>query len=331
MKWTFTLIVVSAIALFGISPSAQNISSKDSDVFQVYRNVRITNPDGKKINNITLDDLKVWEDGNEQRPLSFTANTSPLLLEIVLDDSGSMTSQMKHMIDIAKFIVENLEQGTYVQFVRFGNLDRVKLANEWTSDKQLLLKDLDERRGQGANSPVHDGVWIALDQLKQAKQANNNDARAAIVLISDCMEGGSSRNQQELFEELKKSDIPLFVVAMTEALESPNLPVSKTQVDMPMSIIERFAHTSALLSGGSVYLPRKGDNAKLPLAESLKDLVTELRSQYVVTYVPTNQDRNGKERSLRIALADHVSSDKRIVSAKTTYVVPAPIQRTTAR
>ena len=322
MKWTFTLIALGAVALFGISATAQKTSPKAEEVFQVKRNILVTDAAGAKLFDLNVEDLKISEDGSEQKPVNFTANTSPLLLEIVLDDSGSMASQMKHMIAIAKFIVENLEQDTHVQIVRFGNLERVKLENEWSSDKQLLLKELDERRSQGMNSPVHDGLFVAIDQLKQAKLINN-DARAAIILISDCMESGSTRNQGELFEELRKSDIPLFVVAMTDSYDLPNQAFVKALADKQTKVIELFAHTSALLSGGSAYFPRKGDNAKLPLTETLKDLVTELRAQYVMTYVPTNQNRDEKERKVSIALSDSIYGDKRVGTFKQTYLVPA--------
>lgn len=44
--------------------------------------------------------------------------------------------------------------------------------------------------------------------------------------------------------------------------------------------------------------------AKLPLSETLKDLTVELWSQFVLTYTPANQTRDGKERKLRIDVAD---------------------------
>jgi hypothetical protein len=87
-----------------------------------------------------------------------------------------------------------------------------------------------------------------------------------------------------------------------------------------MKYLEAFPHDSALASGGSAYFPRKGDNAKLPLAETLKDLTAELWSQFVLTYTPTNQTRDGKERKLRIEVADTFDSSKRLVRIKQTYV-----------
>ena len=73
-------------------------------------------------------------------------------------------------------------------------------------------------------------------------------------------------------------------------------------------------------SGGSVYFPRKGENAKLPVSESLKGLAIELQSQFVLTYTPTNQARDGKERNLRIEVVETLD-DKRLAAIKETHVV----------
>ena len=83
---------------------------------------------------------------------------------------------------------------------------------------------------------------------------------------------------------------------------------------------ERFSHDAALASGGSAYFPRKGGNAKLPLSETLKELTAELWSQFVLTYTPTNQIRDGKERRLRIDVPDTFDNNKRVVRIKETYV-----------
>src|SRR5687768_12957915 len=86
-----------------------------------------------------------------------------------------------------------------------------------------------------------------------------------------------------------------------------------------MKHLERFSHDPALASGGSAYFPRKGENAKPPLAETLKDLRAELWSQFVLSYTPTKQIREGKQRNLRIEVAYTFDNIKRVVRIKETY------------
>jgi hypothetical protein len=184
----------------------------------------------------------------------------------------------------------------------------------------MLLQWLDEGSSGGGASPIYDGAWAALDQIKDAK-TQSDEKRFAVVLISDCMEGGSLHTREELLDELNKTNVPLFTVMLTEQFDRFPNSASNLRMEGWMKHIERFPHDSALASGGSAYFPRKGANAKRPLAETLKDLTAELWSQFVLTYTPTNQTCDGKQRNLRIEVADTFDSIKRVVRIKETYVV----------
>lgn len=315
------VLTASLLAFMVVSANAQALDPNSREAFQVKlqvkKNVLIKDIKGAKIDDQKVEEMKLWEDGTEQEITALTANLSPLYLDIVLDDSGSMGRQRATMTAIAKFVVESLEAGTKVQIVRFGGPERVRVANEWTDDKAMLMQFLDEGPTVGGGSPIFDGVWTALDQIKTAKELPG-EKRFAVVLISDCMEGGSKRKAPELLEELTKVDVPLFTVSV---LELPNRPImADTRFEEALQKYEKFPHDSALASGGSVYFPRKAENAKLPLTESLKGLASELQSQFVLTYTPTNQARDGKERKLRIEAVESFDG-KRIAAIKETHVV----------
>lgn len=134
------------------------------------------------------------------------------------------------------------------------------------------------------------------------------------------MEGGSLHTKDELLDELNKTNVSLFTVMLTDQFDRYLNNVPNSRMDESIKRLKRFPHDSALASGGSAYFPRKGDNAKLPLSETLKDLTAELWSQFVQTYTPTNQIRYGKQRNLRIEVADTFDNIKRVVRIKQTYV-----------
>jgi Ca-activated chloride channel homolog len=316
MKFT----VVLAVSLLAFTVVTTNFQAQDlngREAFQVKKNVLIKDAAGAKLADQRVEDVKIWEDDTEQAITALSANSSPLYLEIILDDSGSMAKQRANMIAIAKFIIESLEADSQIQIVRFGGLKRVRVANEWTADKPLLLKALDEDPIQAGSSPTLDAAWTALDQIKTAK-ALPGDKRFAIVLISDCMEGGSMHRPNELLAELTKVDVPLFTVSLLEPSAWQGF--SNIRFEQILQSVEKFPHDSALASGGSVYFPRKGENASLPISESLKGLATELQSQFVLIYTPTNQARDGKERKLRIEVAETYDG-KHTAAIKETHVV----------
>ena len=315
MKLMATVLSACLLAFNSVSTRAQAVDPRSGEAFQVKKNVLITDPTGARFGDQNIEDLKLWEDGSEQKITALSSNAGPLHLVIVIDDSGSMTSQKAHVGAVGKFIVENLEPNAQVQIVRFPGPARAE--NEWTSDKSVLLKLLDEGPRVGGGSPIYDGVWTALDQIKDVKTLPD-EKRFAVVLISDCMEGGSLHRRDELLDELNKTNVPLFTVMLTDQFDRFPSSLPNSRMEEFTNRFARFSHDAALASGGSAYFPRKGGNAKLPLSETLKDLTAELWSQFVLTYIPTNQIRHGKERTLRLGFADTLI--KRVVRIKETYV-----------
>jgi len=317
MKLMATVLSACLLAFNSASTPAQTIDPGSGEAFQVKKNILITDITGARFSDQNIEDLKLWEDGSEQKITALSSNAGPLYLVIVIDDSGSMTSQNANVVAVGKFIVQNLEPNARVQIVRFPSPERIRVVNEWTSDKSVLLKLFDEGPRTGGGSPIYDGVWTALDQIKDVK-TQGDEKRFGVVLISDCMEGGSLHRRDELLDELNTTNVPLFTVMLTDQFDRLLTSTPNSRMEEFMNRFERFPHESGLASGGSAYFPRKGGNAKLPLSETLKDLTAELWSQFVLTYTPTNQTRDGKERKLRIGVADTL--DKRVVRIKETYV-----------
>jgi VWFA-related protein len=316
MKLTAIVLAACLLAFNSVPTPAQAIAPRTGEAFQVRKNILITDMTGARFSDQNIEDLKLFEDGTEQKITALSSNRGQLHLVIVIDDSGSMISQKDNVAAVGKFVVQNLEPSAQVQIVRFPS---IRVVNEWTSDRSVLLKLFDEAPRASGSSPIYDGVWTALDQIKDANTLRDEN-RAAIVLISDCMEGGSLHRRDELLDELNKRGVPLFTVMLTEQFDRFLSSAPTPRIEQLMKHFERFPHDSALASGGSAYFPRKGDNAKLPLSETLKDLTAELWSQFVLTYTPTNQTRDGKERNLRIGVADSLDNITRAVRIKETYV-----------
>ncbi len=316
MKSIVALLAAGFLAFTGVLTYAQTQEPKGKELLRVRRNVLITDTAGAMLGEQKAEDVKLWEDGAEQVVTSLSYNSSPLYLEIVLDDSGSMAPFKTVMADAAKFLVEGLEESSKVQIVRFSS--GVRIANGWADDKPFLLKALSDDMGRGGSSPIFDGVGTALDQIKLIK-SEAADKRFAVVLISDCMEGGSSRKLNELMDEMKEVDVAVFTIMLTPPIKRPDTP--DPRFEEPLQRFEKLPHELALQSGGSVYFPTKGENAKLPISETLKGLAAELRSQFVLTYIPANQARDDKERHLRIEFAEKYDGINRTGAIKETHVI----------
>src|SRR5688572_1938461 len=169
MKLMATVLSACLLA-FNCAPTpAQAIDPGSGEAFQVKKNILITDITGARFIDQNIEDLKLSEDGAEQKITALSSNRGQLHLVIVIDDSGSMRSQKADVAAVGKFIVENLEPSAQVQIVRFPRPERIRVVNEWTSDKSVLLKLFDEGPRGAGGSPIYDGVWTALDQIKDQK------------------------------------------------------------------------------------------------------------------------------------------------------------------
>ncbi len=259
--------------------------------------------------------MKIFEDGVEQKITSFAKKEPILNLGLVIDNTGSMRLDLEEIISASQLLIANLQEKDEAFLARFVSSDKVSLLRDWTSDKSLLNRTIDSIFIEGGISAVTDGLYFATEQiLKRAKE--NNTRRFALVLISDCEDRDSFHKIEEVYKKLESTDIQVFVIAMTEQFSEGYIGKS------PKESSEAFANEIAFKTGGTAYFPiTKGKNIKL-LAEIVKSLVLELRSQYLVGYTSTNQKRNKKVRKLTIQVADNAKGEKRQAIIREGFIVP---------
>src|SRR5688572_18887643 len=128
MKLMATVLSACLLALNCASTHAQAIDPGRGEAFQVRKNVLITDMTGARFSDQNIEDLKLWEDGSEQKITALSPILGPLRLVIVIDDSGSMASQRANVAAVGKFIVENLEPNAQVQIVRFPGPERTRVV-----------------------------------------------------------------------------------------------------------------------------------------------------------------------------------------------------------
>ncbi len=90
-----------------------------------------------------------------------------------------------------------------------------------------------------------------------------------------------------------------------------------------------YANLVAAKTGGVAYFPRVSKKSNEEVSASLKSIVQELMSQYVVGYVPANLLPGSKARKLRVEIADGPNGAKRTVRVREGFVFPAEAKKVT--
>ena len=113
----------------------------------------------------------------------------------------------------------------------------------------------------------------------------------------------------------------IFVIGLTQDLSD-----KKTEFNLRKNSktnAENLIKSLALKTGGAAFiLQGKNKEFENALVESLKAILTELNSQYVVGYASTNQKRDGLAIKLTIQIADGAKGEKRQAFIRDGFVVP---------
>lgn len=295
--------------------SASNLFSQD--VLKVKANLLILDGQNKYINEVAREDIKIFEDGVEQKVTYFAKKEPILNLGIVVDNSGSMRFLFDELIFMSLTVAENLRPDDNAFVIRFIDSSKIEIIQEWSSDKTKLNMAIENMYSEGGQTAIIDALYLASNKLLE--RAKKDDSQmSALVLISDGVDRSSYYKLDQLFDLYKNSDAQIFTFSFPEE-------EAKSQIKK-FNRIGKQDYKALLLNnivanetGGTAFTLSKKYN-KAEIIENLKSLVKELRSNYIIGYDSTNPKRKGETRKLTVEIAAGKDDQKRIGSVRESFV-----------
>jgi VWFA-related protein len=269
----------------------------DVDLVNVFFSVR--DKKGGYIANLSKDDLEVLEDGKPQEIKFFTRETDlPLTIGLLVDVSGSQGALIEEERSASyKFLAQVLRKKDEAFIISFG-VDS-ELLQDFTNSPGLLRQGLAALRlnagvsgmsptgsplpGSGRGTVLYEAVWLAAkDKLR------SEVGRKALIVITDGNDVGSRVKIEKAIEEAQRSDAIIYSV-MFEDPRYTSMAFGGSSGEGPM---RRMAEET----GGRVF--------RVSRRERLEDIYNmiqqEMRSQYALGYVATNQAKDGSFRKVEI-------------------------------
>lgn len=275
----------------------------DTDL--VNLNVRVIDRNNHPIGDIRQDEIHVFENGVPQPVFSFSKEEVPISYGLAIDTSGSMRSQLNQVIEAGKTIINSNKPGDETFLVRFVSSDKIEQVLDFTSKKDDLLDSLDTFYIEGGQTAVIDAVYVSAEHVAEYKKGGPNDRRRrALIVVTDGEDRVSSYTQEQLFDRLREEDVQIFVIGFVNELDKEGGIIRKSPRDKAVALINRIAKET----GGRAFFP----DSLSDLPHIADEIVRDLRTQYVVSYSPTNKARDGSYRAIRVAIADEPGKDKRI-------------------
>ena len=218
-------------------------------------------------------DFALYEDDVPQAIIDFSQETRPITMAILIDTSGSMREEIDLVQSAAKSFVETLRPEDRALVVDFD--ENVYLLQELTSDHALLEAAIEGTDAEGGTA-LYDAVYASYRRLRKI------DGRKAIVLLSDGADTNSRFSYQKVLELTRTHDVVFYSIGLGATVLDVGVRGSLKQL--------------ADETGGRSYFPRVAGE----LEDIYKQIAEDLRSQYYLTYSPTNRATDGTWRKIRL-------------------------------
>jgi len=271
----------------------------------VTLNVRVIDRNNRPISNMRKDEFKVYEDGVPQPVFSFTEEEVPVIYGLAVDTSGSLRGAFEQVINAAKAIINSNKKGDETFLERFISSDKIETIQDFTSNKDALMDGLDTLYIEGGQTAVVDGVYLAAEHVAEYKKGDNNDRRRrALIVVTDGEDRSSYYPEAQLFQRLREEDVQIYVIGFVNELDAEKGFIRKSPRDKAVNLINKIASET----GGRAFFPES--ISELPSIAN--EIVRDLRTQYVISYDPTNKAHDNTYRTIKVTVADAPGRDKRI-------------------
>lgn len=281
------------------------------DTEEVTLNVRVVDSKNHFVNNLAEADFQIYEDGVLQPITSLTTTEVPTVNALLVDNSRSLRTQLGKVIEAGKIIIGTNRQNDESTIIRFISKDKIEVVQDFTKNKNSLNNALDNLFVEGGQTAIIDAIYMAakkVDQYQNSQKKEDVKLRS-LILVSDGDDRGSTYLEKDLFELLRKSNVQIYAIGFTNNLSDEPAENGISRQQKAKSFLTRLAEET----GGKVYFPASIDE----LSRIATEISGELRTQYTISYMPTNEVRDGSFRPIKVAIVDGANKEKRTAITRT--------------
>jgi VWFA-related protein len=317
------LLALSLLLSAPLSLSAQTPTSQDDDVIRVETDLTnlfftATNKQRAFITTLREEDLRLTEDGVPQKIVTFQRETDrPLSIAFLIDVSRSEERRLPEEKAAVRAFIETIIQSkkdqaaiipfTGLAFLEQGltrdvlsiyrALERVEVAAPAYLGSGRALSGIASGPGMKATPPEGStAIWDAIaltasevlsqDQIQKGQGGLPNQRRRAIILLTDGMDSTSRLLKSEAINRALEAEAVIYAIGIG---------------DSKYGGVDRDALNDVVAgTGGRAFFPKRETDLRAAFA----DIEQELRTQYLIAYTPTNKNRDGAYRQMRLEITN---------------------------
>jgi VWFA-related protein len=298
-------LVLLAVAVLFLSASTLRAQPEAG---QVSVHLSAVDKEGRPVEGLKPEDLRVTVEDAEQKVLSLSSRTEePLHVVIMLDASASQEKVLPFAQGAADRLVPplllrpNRNDAAVVSFTGYTTVVQDLTADAAAVRRAIAAVEFVPPPGYirggvivgrpNPNDPTsragQTAIWEALILVCDEVFARAKTGRRAVVLVSDGVDTSSRVRLDQIFERLLRDGVAVYVIGIAD--ESSFDPVNKSAL---RKLSER--------TGGRAIFPKKA--GELPVA--FEQVRRELLNTYALTFDVPATLRTGKPLKLRVEVVN---------------------------
>ncbi len=343
----FLAVLVTAISIvwlvgFSLADAQQNppspiiksasptpTPSPDDEVIKVDSqvvNVLFTAQDRNRrlLTDLKQADVRIMEDGRPQEVTAFSRQVDlPLSLAILIDVSVSQQRTLPEEKAAAMAFLETVMRPAKDEVCVISFTGETTLEQGMTNNLARLRRSIErvqfvppsgyigggviagtppisgDNQAVAGSTAIWDAIWVTSDEILGPAPEKT---RRAIILVTDGDNTSGKKKLDDAVQAALRSEAIIYSVGIGDNFYSG---VDKGSLN---KISER--------TGGRAYFPRD----ERELREAFQQIQEEMRSQYLIAYEPSNQNRDGAYRKINIELTNQqLQKDKVKVTHRQGY------------
>lgn len=285
-------------------PAQQDDQDKDNPVIKlgadlVMLDVSVvdTTANNTAVMNLQQKDFQVMEDKAPQEIKFFSKDQVPVSVVFAIDSSGSMRGKIDTVIKASVNLVKDSKPGDEMAVIEFR--ETPELLQEFTSDQNDMIDTLNGLVARSSTAML-DAVYLAADYA----QKEGKNRRKALIIVTDGLDKENYYKFDDVVKHLQESDVQVYLIGFTQDLENGGALFKKSPKDKAEGLLNKLATET----GGKAFYPRE-----LSEVHNIgQQISTDLRTQYVIGYYPSNSKRDGTFRQVKVQV--NAAANKRLVA-----------------
>jgi len=305
-RWPVVLLAL--ITLPGVAGSQAASSLAQVNPYTIRTNVNLValeatvrDRKGAPVSGLSKENFRIFEDKVPQQIESFSHDDIPVTVGMVIDNSGSMEPKYPEVIAAALAFIRSSNPRDQVFVVNFNEHVRLGLPENmpFTNNAAQLEAALSKNVHSGMTA-LYDAIAVALEQLRKGKWE-----KKVLIVVSDGGDNASKRKLDQVLSMMNQSNAAIYTMGI----------FNENDVDRNPQVLKRLSRAS----GGEAFFPNILQEV-LPICEQI---ARDIRSQYTITFIPTNKKQDGTYRTLDVRAYMSPGGKRLSVNTRAGYSAPS--------